>query len=1302
MIQDLLTQINSQRALLEGMGTSSGTLSTEEKLRLLRDLLGSRSPEDEMDEIVKVIDGDTIELKKWGRVRLTDIWAPEIENKYSGRTAEYLGPEMNAYAKMFLEGKKGKFRVSRSEQKDVYGRWLMEGQLEDGTPINENLKKAFEGIRAAVPTTIVPGQASRDVARGAGYKLLRGLLYPVSALIPDVYDRWGEQASRAEHFVANYLKKSGLTPDEADIAASVPGFITEQAGMIVPFAGLYSKARKAFGLAKGIEDLTLRSRALRTVGAAAATGGAFSAAARLNDGQSRFAHIAVGAAGAGAFEALALPLWNRAWKAELGKKVSERIVENIQARTGLPRSEVEKIVTKVRVGPDVRDPESARLVVEAEKMLKPEQAQTLAQSPTGLNARKVLEVEEKVHPPSAPTVHSENASPLPQGVMARFWFSTGEGQPVPFDVTREPAVIERFLQTYRSTLAEGSPLKVTHHQYRSVGDHDVLMKYIQARNQAGSQPKDLGAPKGTIAETGKMPEVGETVQIIEPDGSRSAAKVAEWMEEPTDKATTWTHPVPEGAAGPTQEVLNVVEKVPSGLSIEEKKRTEENILRLTKKKEEILRRLPAVESYPVGTKIKELPERQELNEIERQIKYHKALLKQQTVTTEMAVGPRRIVWNPSRLEEESYAQTGLRTMQVQHGIGPQEGAPPQKKPTLKTKPEKPPEPPMGYIYVEKGSGRRELVPINRVAQVVAAPKGLPRLRPGPHPNGMPRMGVLFLDKPEVHIEGFGQQGGRVQKMFGEVDPEMAYYRPVPFYLHDDRVQFSITPMEPVEVSTRYGYQWEHGPITSTTQEGEIISDVLEAARNRESLGVPSQNVVAGGLWTRAPKRGETVPFEREVKYGAGIVPKKLRGEPDLATGWRPKERPVQYELDEFGNIRLDAQGKPIVKMESLLQFAGRRMFKKTGYGEIQREVELLEDTPEFQEMIREFGGFGNFEGQARSIYSLVPEDIRELPIDFTLRPEMRTLENMQPEWAVLKQSARIMLDRGFDPGTRVSATIAKSVHAPNKGVPLGTLEELANIELGLPTPARLIDEAAWRGFAIRYKGAGVDLIAPDGKVSHYKDQLSALAKIESLPIARVPYKVEGELEARWSLGRSNFDTFADSSRFLPVKLQEVTLTKIATGERPLGEFRTDSEEMFDAAMRAILDRAPEKENVIKWMRAAEPREDWPGVRMIVWNEPAVKKIATDWAPDLEMLTPFTRQQFNPKEPGSHIISVIDRAPHGLDIFKGRDPKSAIMYSWMRQFNMRKEYMSGIAMQDEFGPYRVFSLEQKKAFKMEPC
>ena len=103
------------------------------------------------DYVVRVIDGDTIVLRKLGKVRLVGIDTPEsIDSRKLDRdakrtkndkdTIKAMGLKATAFTKKLVEGKKVRIEFD-VEKKDRYNRWLAYIYLEDGRMLNAELVK---------------------------------------------------------------------------------------------------------------------------------------------------------------------------------------------------------------------------------------------------------------------------------------------------------------------------------------------------------------------------------------------------------------------------------------------------------------------------------------------------------------------------------------------------------------------------------------------------------------------------------------------------------------------------------------------------------------------------------------------------------------------------------------------------------------------------------------------------------------------------------------------------------------------------------------------------------------------------------------------------------------------------------------------------------------------------------------------------------------------------------------------------------------------------------------------------------
>jgi micrococcal nuclease len=103
--------------------------------------------------VSRVVDGDTVELRGVGKVRLIGVDTPEV---YGG--VECYGREASAYAKRQLAGRRVRYAVGR-EERDRYGRLLAYLWLEDGRSFNALLVSGGY----AQPLTIPPNDDYADL-----------------------------------------------------------------------------------------------------------------------------------------------------------------------------------------------------------------------------------------------------------------------------------------------------------------------------------------------------------------------------------------------------------------------------------------------------------------------------------------------------------------------------------------------------------------------------------------------------------------------------------------------------------------------------------------------------------------------------------------------------------------------------------------------------------------------------------------------------------------------------------------------------------------------------------------------------------------------------------------------------------------------------------------------------------------------------------------------------------------------------------------------------------------------------------
>ena len=91
----------------------------------------------------RVVDGDTIILDGYERVRLIGVDTPET--KHPKKPVQYFGKEVYEFTKRMVEGKKVRLEYDW-QRKDKYGRTLAYVFLEDGTFLNAEIIKQGYGF----------------------------------------------------------------------------------------------------------------------------------------------------------------------------------------------------------------------------------------------------------------------------------------------------------------------------------------------------------------------------------------------------------------------------------------------------------------------------------------------------------------------------------------------------------------------------------------------------------------------------------------------------------------------------------------------------------------------------------------------------------------------------------------------------------------------------------------------------------------------------------------------------------------------------------------------------------------------------------------------------------------------------------------------------------------------------------------------------------------------------------------------------------------------------------------------------
>jgi micrococcal nuclease len=123
---------------------------------------GDRVAEAQGDDVVRVVDGDTVVMRAAGKSRLIGVDTPEVFGD-----KECFGREASRFAKHVLRPGL-RVGVERDvEERDRYGRALIYLRLPDGRSFNELLVDEGFAVPLTIPPNVRHAERFRELARGA-------------------------------------------------------------------------------------------------------------------------------------------------------------------------------------------------------------------------------------------------------------------------------------------------------------------------------------------------------------------------------------------------------------------------------------------------------------------------------------------------------------------------------------------------------------------------------------------------------------------------------------------------------------------------------------------------------------------------------------------------------------------------------------------------------------------------------------------------------------------------------------------------------------------------------------------------------------------------------------------------------------------------------------------------------------------------------------------------------------------------------------------------------------------------------
>jgi hypothetical protein len=1042
-----------------------------------------------------------------------------------------------------------------------------------------------------------------------------------------------------------------IQPDAVVGAAETGATMAGSAVSSIPFqkAGSALAGLTKVGAAEGpaiisaTKGMTLSSRTLRELTANTVAGGGMSAFAHLEPGQSRAAMVAQNATIAGATALITAPLFLRSWKDELGVAASNKMQTTLADTLGVHPKVAQGMLTELRAGSN-RDTRVAEAVVKAAA-----DDPGLKNTPLVLQAQKRLEsVFGKLLPQEPPIVgnpHLYNTDPN-YGLQL---VATINGQRFPLsirsvkgDTTAQFGQAAIRLRARLVELSEqGADIKLGEFNAHSVGTWNRFRNIMFGKDAKGNivlDPKDLpgSAPTGSISELGTTPPAGTRVRIVDANGNPTReGKIA---GEGTNTLTT-TLPTTLPNPAPTP-------------------------------------RIPTSERSPA-----------ELEKI-----FQSGL-------------PARVV-NPSVVNPEPATVDVLEPL-------PGRGLP--KTPAVKAPL------PTGTVPVETATGTIEHVPRERLMYVVDVNrKPDTGIVLAPHPDGSERRFLVYNQQNALAVEASGATADNNiyrNEFFEKVDPEADLGHAVRGFVHPDgSVTLSVPQVQRIQTPTQFGQRLEGGPIDSVEvrQHSPKFSEGYAGATDKPTLerrrvgqpvyGPPNPSgkpletslgpkatarlvrvvqeegdPVRRNKWTGEVTGGEgssvthaavTSPkveltYNNPLSFGAGYVPKKMRDEQYAAPLWAGSKDKVATPITlETREIPRQASEIQLVKVDGEITAQARTQGK--GLTHI--------DTPQYR----------------------IPSSTAKNPS--LVQPRSLYLDQATkdiPELISARDTARIMLKKGIDPSTKVRVRASEYSHTANDLVqPEWTLRELSQFEPHMVPLDALRKEASDKGFIFIPQGKGGILRDQVAGVEKYFDyQLEAAEHLGRIHLSDVGPKLESPLETSWKMGwYRSFDPDVDSSQFSGVDAQDLAMQELIGGKRPLVHVWTSKPEALTETIRAVEKQAGLPEGTFAMSDLSTEKVGFGangGKPVAVYNPTAVKQVYNQIRPGLEAtgLSADTPAEF---------VSKLQDLPNGLDVLKGRDPESALVYSFLRKNRMKDEWELGKLQEDSLGRFRVYDPQMKQA------
>lgn len=512
---------------------------------------------DDLYDVERVIDGDTIQVSGVGRVRLLGLNTPETVDPRTG--VQPGGPEASDFMKHLMSGRKVRLKFG-PEDKDAYGRRLACVHFEEGGEdictsslmLDAKFGKEIAGKLPHGPQHPSPDAMMRLVPKGGSDQHLspppdsgrapggpskvgdlstgliqsstlgfvRGVLSPFGMLFPQTMKTMTAAENEARKKIEGYVTSDegvrllGNNP-HTQTAVELTHALPEIAGTFA-VGGPVAKATHALTAAK------ISNPALRVLVNSAVNTSAFTAFAEIKEGESRESKIASTMLTFGAID-LALGMFDKGVRKELGEGY-DRLVSGVSKRLNRPVEQVQQDVALLRAGAGTAPKETA--VAEAVNHVASTDP-AVRGTPVAVNALQRIEnMMQRVLPKTQ--VEDPLLRMNDKNFGVQFDLMLGDKKLKTVNIRSNPDSPQQFaseLNTIRQTIIssweQGAPVTIDNLRTGSPGTTSRFRNFMMGKDRFGnpSKPPIPGAaPVNTAAEAGTYPAVGTTVKVNTPSG----------------------------------------------------------------------------------------------------------------------------------------------------------------------------------------------------------------------------------------------------------------------------------------------------------------------------------------------------------------------------------------------------------------------------------------------------------------------------------------------------------------------------------------------------------------------------------------------------------------------------------------------------------------------------------------------------------------------------------------------------------------------------------------------------------------